>query len=292
MNNVSHDTAFIQAMLQLGELVVTQCYWLLPTLITLTLIATLARGLTQNRGLRVNYFPVVRGFVILFTVFFYGELMGVVSGGIGGFAGLLPQTKNIHASLHQMIQERTGKDVSGNSLQDYLDTVAGVFRLDFYQLVGNFLSTGVVSVLRRILELLRQSLLGFLYVTGPLALTLSVVPALEGLALRWFQNYLSVQCWSITLIVLDNMVALYAKTFAKGYTSAYPGEEFTQLNFIIVSVTTTLLYLMVPYLTSLFMGTVASSQFPSRMAGIASAGAGLLGAGARYLYSKNTTKKT
>lgn len=268
MHNVSDDSAYINTMLQLAEMIVARCYWLVPLLITAVLIYSISQGLLYGQGVKVDYSPVVRGFVLLIIIFFYGEWMDMISGAIGGFVNFLPQTGNIHESLNEMINHRTGEDLSGDTIQDYIKTIAGIFQLDFYQLVGNFLSSGVVSIIRRLLELIRQSLLGFLYVCGPIALAFSVIPAFGGLAIKWLQNYLSVQFWSITLVILDNIVALYAIYFTESHNSSvFLGSEFSEINFIVVSIATTILYLMVPYLTSFFIGISHSSSFQSKVMG-------------------------
>ncbi|EMR00707.1 hypothetical protein ADICEAN_04166 [Cesiribacter andamanensis AMV16] len=97
---------------------------------------------------------------------------------------------------------------------------------------------------------------------------------------KWFQNYLAVQCWSITLIILDNIVVLY-RNLSQHQLGLMHGlsvsEAVEKLDMLLITLLIALLYFMVPYLTSLFVGQTHSAVYPARVLAT-SAGAAILAA--------------
>jgi hypothetical protein len=148
---------------------------------------------------------------------------------------------------------------------------------------------GIASIARKLIEIFRQTLLGFLYVVGPIALTMSVLPGFGKLLIKWFSHYLSVQFWSVTLVILDNLVVLYTD-LSKMRTSVMSGlslsEASEKIDILLLNIVITVLYFMVPYLTSLFIGQSSTGMFQSRALGLATAGAMLLTRGSAPLAGK------
>jgi hypothetical protein len=107
--------------------------------------------------------------------------------------------------------------------------------------------------------------------------------------MKWFSQYLSVQFWSITLIILDNLVVLYTD-LSKMRTSVMSGLSLSEANekidILLLNIVITVLYFMVPYLTSLFIGQSSTGMFQSRALGLATAGAMLLTRGSRAAAGK------
>jgi hypothetical protein len=108
---------------------------------------------------------------------------------------------------------------------------------------------------------------------------MSVLPGFGKLLMKWFSHYLSVQFWSITLVILDNLVVLYTD-ISKMRTSVMSGlslsEASEKIDILLLNIVITVLYFMVPYLTSLFIGQSSTGMFQSRALGLATAGAMLL----------------
>jgi signal transduction histidine kinase len=150
---------------------------------------------------------------------------------------------------------------------------------NLHDLMQSFVLGGIASIARKLIEIFRQTLLGFLYVVGPIALTMSVLPGFGKLLLKWFSHYLSVQFWSVTLVILDNLVVLYTD-LSKMRTSVMSGlslsEASEKIDILLLNIVITVLYFMVPYLTSLFIGQSSTGMFQSRALGLATAGAMLL----------------
>jgi hypothetical protein len=150
---------------------------------------------------------------------------------------------------------------------------------NLHEMMQSFVLGGIASIARKLIEIFRQTLLGFLYVVGPIALAISVLPGFGKLLLKWFSHYLSVQFWSITLIILDNLVVLYTD-LSKMRTSVMSGlslsEASEKIDILLLNIVITVLYFMVPYLTSLFIGQSSTGMFQSKALGLAAAGAMLL----------------
>jgi hypothetical protein len=281
MNNISGNPAFLSAIEALMNIVRYSTMLIVPTFVGITLIVALAKGFTSGRGVEVDYSPVVRGFILMVSLFFYGEVLGLISGAIGGFAGFITQPDNIYSNLNVLqsgVPAEPTRD--SNSIVGYIgEAVAFMSAFNLHEMMQSFVLGGIASIARKLIEIFRQTLLGFLYVVGPIALTISVLPGFGKLLIKWFSHYLSVQFWSVTLIILDNLVVLYTD-LSKMRTSVMSGlslsEASEKIDILLLNIVITVLYFMVPYLTSLFIGQSSTGMFQSRALGLATAGAMLL----------------
>ena len=279
MNNMSANPSFLQAVLELSGIIIRSCVFIVPTFVAIVLIVSLAKGFTSARGVGVDYSPLVRGFILMVSLYFYQELLGIVSSAIEGFVGMIAQPENIYAQLDDLQGGLSPNDPENSSLTGYVDqAVAFIESFDLQAMLQSMVLGGIASLARKLIELLRQTLLGFLYVVGPMAIALSVLPGFGRLFLKWFQNYLSLQFWSLTLVILDNLVVLYTDftkervSILSGAPAAVAGER---IDFLLISLVITILYCMVPYLTSLYIGQTSSSVFQSKVIGMATAGTAL-----------------
>jgi hypothetical protein len=75
MNNISGNPAFLSAIEALMNIVRYSTMLIVPTFVGITLIVALAKGFTSGRGVEVDYSPVVRGFILMVSLFFYGEVL-------------------------------------------------------------------------------------------------------------------------------------------------------------------------------------------------------------------------
>lgn len=282
MNNISMNPSFLIAVEEMASVVLYPCMLIVPTLVLMTLLVSLVKGFTAREGVSVNYGPVARGFILLGLLFFYQELLEIISGTIGAFAGFLNQPANIYAELDQLAGGNSETGLEG--LAGYVEETVQFFNsFNLLSLLQSFTLGGIASIARKLIELLRQTLLGLLYITGPIAISLSVLPVFGQLVQKWFQNYLSVQCWSISLIILDNIVVLY-RNLTQHRLGLMDGlsvsEAAEKLDMILITFIIGLLYLMVPYLTSLFVGQTQSAVYQSRTIATGAGAAILMGKGA------------
>jgi hypothetical protein len=229
----------------------------------------------------VDYTPVAKGFILMVSLFFYGEVLSLISGAIGGFAGFITQPDNIYQNLDVLQSGVPAEPAPADqSISGYIgQAVAWLGAFNLHEMMQSFVLGGIASIARKLIEIFRQTLLGFLYVVGPVALTMSVLPDFGKLVQKWFSHYLSVQMWSITLVILDNLVVLYTD-LSKMRTSVMSGlslsEAGEKIDILLLNIVITVLYFMVPYLTSLFIGQSSTAMFQSRALGLATAGAMLL----------------
>ncbi|WP_157593447.1 hypothetical protein [Rufibacter tibetensis] len=125
-------------------------------------------------------------------------------------------------------------------------------------------------------------MLGFLYVVGPLAICLSVVPAFSGLAGKWLQNFIAVQFWALTMNLLDLIYTNFANqnTTEGGVLGGMVtiGQTYNDAQFLVMSVAFIILYCMVPTLTGYFIGSTAVQSFIGTTLGMAAGAAGTVGA--------------
>ncbi|QNP54457.1 hypothetical protein H9L05_22420 (plasmid) [Hymenobacter qilianensis] len=150
--------------------------------------------------------------------------------------------------------------------------VESISNFTFSGLMTRLFTATTVLIVREVMLFLQQFILGFLYVCGPIAMTLSVIPAFGQLAIKWLQNFLAVQLWGLTFVLLDTMYSFFAQTqqVAGGIlASGGLDQSVKDSKFMLMSVGFVLLYGMVPWLTSLFIGSSAAQGFAGQMIGSA-----------------------
>lgn len=292
MNNVSANPSFIAAINTMLAVVINACMLVVPTLVLMTLIVSLAKGFTSGDGVSVNYAPVVRGFILMVTLFFYQELLDIASAVIGSFTGLLNQPANIYEELDALASGSTESGGEVKSLTGYFDQMVDFFNsFNLLSMLQSFALGGIASIARKVMEIFRQTLLGFLYVTGPIAICLGVLPIFGQLVRKWFQNYLSVQCWAITLVILDNLVVLY-RSLTQSRIGIMSGlslsEAAEKLDMVLITLVMTIMYFMVPYLTSFFIGQAQSAVYQAKSMALGAAGTIMAAKGAAMLSGAGT----
>lgn len=272
MKNITHDQLFLNAIEALTNSLLSTCYALIPIFMMMNLAVQYFKGLTQE-NLSIDYSPVLRGVVILIILFSYEELMEVVSSSIGSFSTLIDRPENVMDELKKLAETKPKAEKETDFL-DAMGSMISQVSIDF-SITGMLFSSikeGLLLITRYLIDLIRQVLLGFLYVVGPISLMLSTIPGFSGLAMKWFQSYLSVQFWSVTLAILDAL----ANVIAKSYELA-PAALTSDVALIAVNIVIVIMYFMVPYLTSFMMGQAASGQFLSKVVGMAASGAKMAG---------------
>ena len=120
---------------------------------------------------------------------------------------------------------------------------------------------GVTFLIRYFISFLRTFLLAFLYLVGPVALTISLIPGFQSTALAWFKGFIHVQLWQLSLNILDLLIdgfndyAFSAFYLAPG-TDHVPVLVGLAINFVIM-----ISYLFVPTLTNYFIQGGPPSNF-------------------------------
>ncbi|MGI4734270.1 MAG: hypothetical protein ACRYG7_03735 [Janthinobacterium lividum] len=277
------DPGFLRACDQTLAIVLTACRFLTPSLMGIALLYTIGRGFISGSGLEMDWGPIIKATWIFFLLFFYQTLMDTLGGGIAAFTAMFSTDQSAAEALSALT---TPPDVAAAAKNDSFaigDVVTGAASLmsSLQETLSSFTFSGIMTrlftattvlIVREIMTFIQQFILGFLYVSGPIAMTLSVIPAFGQLAMKWFQNFIAVQMWGLTFVLLDTMYGFFADTqqVAGGiFASGGPGQSVNDSKFMLMSVAFVLLYVMVPYLTSLFIGSSAAQGFAGQMAGMA-----------------------
>lgn len=195
-----------------------------------------------------DYAPVVKAFITMIILFGYQEVIGVICLAISGICQTVPKTPSLIEEWQTMFSK-----VFENEWYEWLWAFSGT-------LEGALLRTlleCISAIVRLCLEFLRDIILVFLYVTGPIALMLSLIPGLTGTANTWFKGFITVQFWILTIRILDQMVSILYNTVIGDMTYvALIG--FRMIAFFIVI---TLMYLMVPTLTQYVVQSNTAGNF-------------------------------
>ena len=208
--------------------------------------------------------------------------MDTLGAGIAAFTAMFSTDQSAAEALAALT---TPPDVAAAAKNDSLglgDVVTGAASLmsSISETLSSFTFSGIMTrlftattvlIVREIMTFIQQFILGFLYVSGPIAMTLSVIPAFGQLAMKWLQNFIAVQMWGLTFVLLDTMYGFFAATqqVAGGLFASGPAQSVNDSKFMLMSAAFVLLYIMVPYLSSLFIGSSAAQGFAGHMAGMA-----------------------
>ena len=281
MNNVSVSAEFLGAVNALLEKTHAIGLAMIPIFLMVVVFNQLFAALVFSQRFRLDVQPIVRGFVILFALTFYTEFLNVISGTLQALSDYIGPDKTFMQKLADMWNLLLPGTEGGGLPSNMEELYAAFTRLMQFDLVNWLLALlegSFVHVVRKGIEIIRLILLGFLYVVGPLALGFSVIPGFNSLAMKWLLSYLTVQCWSITLIILDTLVTEFNSLYLNGLLFS---NELGASNFVLVSLIIVILYFMVPHLTAYYLGHSHAAIFQSRVFSTALLGAGMAYQGGR-----------
>ncbi len=273
MNNWGHvDQAFINMVLLLVNTVRQNCLFLVPAFLLAGLIVAIVRSVFSQGPMSVNGGFMLRGILIWCVLFNYIEIIDLVTGGIEGFRDLIPQPGTILDDLNEfsnmtLNMQRAATDPNMPTQDKILEFAKGLFDFNFGLLyfVNAAFEEGLTMLIRIGLEKIRAMLLAFLTVAGPLSLALSVFPGMEKVSGHWFRGWFSVHMWSVTIRILDAVIHNYNQAVFTHMTDS----STIMIDSLVVNIVCMLMYLMVPTLTSYFVGQALTNGFLSKLAGTA-----------------------
>ncbi|WP_460615633.1 hypothetical protein [Hymenobacter seoulensis] len=279
------DPGFLRACDQTLQVVLTACRFITPSLMGIALLYTIGRGFISGSGLAMDWGPIIKATWIFFLLFFYQTLMDTLGTGIAAFTALFATNQSAAEALRDLTTPPAVAAAARNDSMGIGDIVSGASALmtsisetlstfTFSGLMTRLFTATTVLIIRKIMTFIQQFILGFLYVCGPIAMTLSVIPSFGQLAMKWLQNFLAVQMWGLTFVLLDTLYKFYAESARApgglfGNIVNGPQQSVDDQMFMLTSVAFVLLYVMVPYLTSLFIGSSAAQGFIGSMTGMA-----------------------
>jgi hypothetical protein len=284
---------FLRACDQSLETVLIICRFITPTFMSIALLISISRGYLSGHGLQIDFSPVIKALTLFLLLFFYQDLMNILGAGIKAVTQLFDGSGNLGEALQKLT---TAPGIAAAAQSDnvapsdvveqggawYSKIYNSIASFSIMNLITQFFTTTTVLIVRQTVLFIRQFILGFLYVIGPIAICLSVVPAFSGLAIKWLQNFIAVQFWALTMNLLDLIYTNFAEqnTIAGGVfgSMAMSGQSYNDAQFLLMSIAFIILYIMVPTLTSYFIGSTAVQSFMGAAVGIAAGTAATAGA--------------
>ncbi len=162
------------------------------------------------------------------------------------------------------------------------DSFGGIpsFSFNILDHLKGVLQAGMTIFCRTLIIMIRNVLFMTLLVIGPIAMTFDILPAWRGQFIHWLKVYIGVILWGLTINVIDALYVFYVETECKnvlGDTAAMAAQgdyyfaptdsDFGYMSFVIA-----LMYLFVPYITSLYAGGAGAGKVFTAMAGYAARG--------------------
>ena len=281
MNNVAASPEFLAAV----DILLGKTYAIglamIPIFLMIVMFNQVFAALVFSQRFRLDVQPIVRGFVILFALTFYTEFLDVISATIKALSDYIGPDQTFMQKLADMWNLLLPGAQDGSlpsNMEELYATFTRLMQFDLVNWILALMEGSFVYVVRKGIELIRLVLLGFLYVVGPLALGISIIPGFNSLAMKWLQSYLTVQFWSVTLIILDTLVSEFNTLYLNGLLFT---NELGAANFALVSLVIVILYFLVPHLTSYYLGHSHAAIFQSRVFSTTMLGAGMAYQGGR-----------
>ena len=286
------DTDFIRASDGALRQVLRACnLYLIPPFMTVALFYGIARGFLDNGMTRIDMSPIIKAVFLYFVLFFYSDFMDLIGGLIGAFSSLVaPRNPGALAAALQTLTNPSAAPMTpetgvntGNFMNDSITDLSKAFdkltSFSFMNLVTEFFTTTTVALIRQVLVIIRQYIIAFLYVCGPIAICLSILPPFAQLGKQWLQNFMAVNMWSLTYSLLDLIYDNYAATRpATGNillpAGATPGDAANDMVYLVNSIGFVIIYISVPWLTSMIIGSTAVQSFAGMFAGTVASAAG------------------
>lgn len=199
-------------------------------------------------GERIDGMKIGKAFLLLIVLINYNEVVGQVNNLFNGIMSELPQK-----SLNGVMASAERNDWTAWSMFNFSFSSAGS-------------ATTIALLAHFFIVFIRKITLLFLYASGPVAFCFGMIPGFgEGMLKGWFRNYVAVQCWALTLIILDTLFVLYL-TNTSGSVLDASGATLSYLAFA-------LMYFIVPTLTNKVIGSAPANNLMSKMVGVATGAA-------------------
>lgn len=281
-----------------------------PIMMTITLVTTIGRGYLSGQSLQIDLAPLFKLVLIAGFLLSYRTIMPKVGDSVYWISRAVTGNgaqAQAYTTLENLKPKPPGTATPpppttvANGTQDQPSVISGLADkiASIAGSIGGFsfrqwlleLATGTIAQLIQVCMLFIQAFLAaFLFVVGPIAFTLSMLPGFGGLMKSWFQSYLSVHLWTVTFAIINKLFAQYSAAMAAlaaskittvdQYFAQYASDGQYQVACIIFII----MYLMVPYMTSLVVGSSAAQSFVGAAAGLvasrAAMGAGKAAGGA------------
>ena len=220
---------------------------------------------------------ILTGVLIWAVVFGYVEIMHYLTGVIDWMVNAMP-TSSGEDKINNILSSLAGPRPVNPDEAGALDSIKGFLGMmsSLQNLGVNFITSGLSILARDIILFLREFILGFVLIVGPIALTLSTIPGMSMLVKKWFTLWLNVSCWAISLQLLDELITkVFVNVIGPNIDVFYTSPLFLIINIILL-----FMYFMIPWLTSQFTGSSVAGIFYSNVVGMITTGSRMALAGA------------
>ena len=278
-----------------------------PLLLFTTIALTVVRGFISSGSVQFELGPIFRVMFLYIGLLGYNVLVPQVGNLIGGVAQLIKKnagsgSTSAYTVLNQLKADATatpgtapptpgqtgaGTQDSGGLLAGLGDKIANSFTsiqdaLSPQKFLMGLATDFMTSIIQAIMEFIQSFLLAFLYVAGPIAIAFSFIPGFGGVAKSWLQSLIGIHMWSIAFQIIAGLFVYYsAHEAALTHTSTAAQlanlTGIAQTKYAVACIVFIIMYVMVPYMSSLIVGSSAADSFVSSAmrigASVASGGA-------------------
>ncbi|GAB2642233.1 hypothetical protein GCM10027035_40200 [Emticicia sediminis] len=259
---ISGDALFKTAQL-LANKAKGNCLELAGIMLFIHFAYMLFKVLVFGESYSTSVMNLIRVVALMFLIGYYNQLMGLVVGAVNELASTYTKVDDILAQM---------KKVSGDANNPATEASGwDLLTMDFGKLINVVLTAiqnGLSMIIRLLLENVKNVLVAFTYSVGIFAAALSTVPGLGGTITHWFRSMLNILFWTLTLAVLDNLVVGLSTTIQ----TTNQGSDI--INMLVVNIALIIMYLGVPLLTTIYIGSSAIGGIIRSMQGVSGGMAG------------------
>lgn len=255
------------ALVAVGELMVGDSMMvamsLIPIILIVLLTISIVRSLMGGQGVSLDYGLVIRGLMLFFVAMFYAEWVSMLSYTASVIIDAFERPEGFLESLEEMAAVGLlGED--GKQDPTLLNQILKGLR-NLPVMIMVWIQEGLTLIVRLGVEMLRSYLLTFLYIVGPLAISVSLLPGFQATVKMWLKAFIGAQFWSLTLTILDNLIYAYNLAYLADASSGAGGY----LHALTANLVIIFMYLISPALTNYYINAVAASQFWGRVGALA-----------------------
>ena len=277
-----------------------------PLLLFATIALTVVRGFISSGSVQFELGPIFRVMFLYIGLLSYNVLVPQVGNLIGGVAELIKPTQASTSAYNvlKQLRDQANPPLGGGPTNNPGNTGAGTQDgTSILSGLGSSITTAftslqdalspqkflmglatdfMTSIIQAIMEFIQSFLLAFLYVSGPIAIAFSFIPGFGGVAKSWLQSLIGIHMWSIAFQVIAGLFMYYtAHEAALTHTSTAAQlanlTGIAQTKYAVACIVFILMYIIVPYMSSLIVGSSAADSFVSSAmrvgASVASGGA-------------------
>lgn len=262
-----------------------------PLLLFTTIALTVVRGFISSGSVQFELGPIFRVMFLYIGLLSYNVLVPQVGNLIGGVAQLIKQnagqgSTSAYTVLNQLRADATptpaqanttpatagaGTQDNGGILASLGDKIATSFAglSDIFspqKFVMGLATDFMTSIIQTIMEFIQSFLLAFLYVSGPVAIAFSFIPGFGGVAKSWLQSLIGIHMWSVAFQIIAGLFVYYS-AHESALTHTSTGAQLANLTgiaqtkYAVACIVFIIMYVMVPYMSSLIVGSSAADSF-------------------------------